>query len=77
MSEFVIATDDCNHAIFKSYLREEIVRCRDCEHYEETEVRTWEFERRKMPTCGRFASFLHGTRPDGFCAWGEYRNKNT
>ena len=51
--------------------REEIVRCRDCEHYDETEVRTWEFERRKMPTCGRFASFLHGTQPDGYCAWGE------
>lgn len=64
MSERIICNDNGGE------LREEIVRCRDCEHYDETEVHTWELERRKMPTCGRFASFLHGTQPDGYCAWG-------
>jgi len=41
-------------------VREEIVRCRDCEHYE------WREHLGRSYCCGEYP-----TEPDGFCAWGE------
>lgn len=48
--------------------REEVVRCRDCEHYSEHE---WVFATDVSDVC----HFWHGkptkVAPDGFCAWGK------
>lgn len=41
---------------------EEIVRCRDCEHYTHS---SWH-------RCDLY-SIAHEVEPDGFCAWGERR----
>lgn len=70
MSEFVIHYKDAEtlyeHTDFpfllEEYLREEIVRCRDCKYYIDSDL-----------FYNPFCSFLndHDTQPDGFCAWGE------
>ena len=48
-------------------VREEVVRCRDCEHYREHE---WVIATDVSDVC----HFWHGkptkVAPDGFCAWG-------
>ena len=46
---------------------QEVVRCRDCEHYD-TE---WTSE--AHPGRHWCYVFCHYTEPDGFCAWGERR----
>lgn len=49
--------------------REEIVRCRDCKHYE-----YWEFrDGRIAHDCARDGDYLFDTEPNGFCSWGERR----
>ena len=49
---------------------EQVVRCRDCEHYSEHE---WVIATDVSDVC----HFWHGeptkVEPDGFCAWGERR----
>jgi len=51
-------------------VREEVVRCRDCEHYREHE---WVIATDVSDVC----HFWHGeptkVAPDGFCAWGKRR----
>ena len=51
-------------------VREEVVRCRDCEHYREHE---WVIATDVSDVC----HFWHGeptkVEPDGFCAWGVRR----
>lgn len=53
--------------------REEIVRCKDCELFEQYRVtlkgRTWEHY-----WCKRDDDHLAHAEPDGFCAWGVRRN---
>lgn len=62
MSEHIYWQDDSG-----LYKREEIVRCRDCKHYE-----YWEFrDGRAAHDCARGGDYLFDTEPDGFCAWGE------
>lgn len=49
----------------------EIVRCRDCKHYE-----YWEFrDGRTAHDCARGGDYLFDTEPDGFCKWAERRNE--
>lgn len=47
-------------------IKETIVRCRDCNHYDKNDA-----------GCMRFVvtsnKLLHLNYPDGFCAWGERR----
>lgn len=49
-------------------VHEEIVRCRDCEHYEQETVIDGE-------TVGSWCDWMCMSRPqpDGFCAWGVRR----
>ena len=49
-------------------VKEEVVRCRDCEHYD-TE---WASE--AHPGRHWCDTFCHYTEPDGFCAWGDRRD---
>jgi Lar family restriction alleviation protein len=61
----------------ENIIREEIVRCRDCEHAEESEsgslhcigylVEKWDYYNDE-PSYGR------QVEPDGFCAWAERRD---
>lgn len=51
--------------IRKERLREPIVRCRDCVHYEKVET-----EHRCF--CFRWYELV---KPDGFCAWGKKKNE--
>ena len=61
MSEYITAwLDD----IDMSHVREEIVRCRDCEYCSESMAWPGAYE----------CDFINrGVEPDGFCAWGERR----
>lgn len=44
----------------------QVVRCRDCKHYE-----YWEFrDGRTAHDCARGGDYLFDVEPDGFCAWG-------
>ena len=76
MSEYIIECDKYNYAIFLPYLKEEIVRCRDCK---------WFCEERRCTSVGWNDVFTcysdqwstsslmpsHKVEPDGFCAWGK------
>ena len=62
--------------VMVSRQREEVVRCRDCKHYESSR---W-YESVIFPPLGTdiehvCAFFADGAKvsPDGFCAWGERR----
>ncbi|HAM16023.1 MAG TPA: hypothetical protein DCP91_09250 [Eggerthellaceae bacterium] len=64
--------EDCQ--LFGYQLTGEIVRCRDCEHFEQYRVtlkgHTWEHY-----WCKRDDDHLAHAEPDGFCSWG-YRKEN-
>ncbi len=62
--------------------REEIVRCRDCEHVKHDPE--WQPDRRFKPVdmwtchaewCEGFEGDHPVVEPDGFCRWGERRNE--
>jgi hypothetical protein len=78
MSEYVCALADADLAAWDPDVREEIVRCRDCEHARVLHplnpitgvaagIEDWR--------CAYFwnADELCEVAPDGFCAWGERR----
>ena len=71
MSEYIVKVEgQTPDAIYERQL-EEIVRCRDCKHYEYAEVHRFDGARRREPTCARLTGCAVETKPDGFCAWGE------
>lgn len=51
------------------WLREEIVRCRDCKHYSDHE---WVLVTDVSDVCHFFGDGVR-VEPDGFCKWGEPR----
>ena len=57
-------------------VREEIVRCRDCKHCREHDMRAYGADRNQL-LCHHF-SMSSGAgwpvEPDGYCAWGERRD---
>lgn len=74
MSEYI--TEWVSHNIEDPFVREEIVRCRDCRHsYEESRCTSTGWvdvlvcESKQWSTSGLKPS--HAVKPDGFCAWGE------
>ena len=54
----------------RQHRKEEIVRCRDCRHYEYWEFRDGSIAR----DCARGGDYLFDTEPNGFCSWGERRD---
>ena len=77
MREYIVRVDESDerwHYVEQQYtyffgypITEEIVRCRDCKHYE-----YWEFrDGRTAHDCARGGDYLFDTESDGFCAWGE------
>lgn len=64
----VVTDDDRFMALWGLPVRERIVRCRDCKHYNEHE---WVIATDVSDVC----HFWHGeptkVEPDGFCKWGE------
>lgn len=71
MSEYIIDLTAFDNETLDDGLREEIVRCRDCEHF--TPKGTHKFENGK--TNNDYCTYIRGwmlqITPDGFCAWGE------
>lgn len=65
MSEYVYATDEHKGHWLTG---EEIVRCRDCVHYYETEEYhpQGNYDRR---CCKYFDTYDDEVEPDGFCSW--------
>ena len=63
MSEYIFWQDDSG-----IYKREEIVRCKDCEHYDEGRCYADKWSTASLMPAHRVAS-------DGFCAWGERREQ--
>lgn len=64
MSEYIISTDVHNREILKPYMREEIVRCRDCVYYKQDPDPIdpgWPM------MCERTGDDM--VEPYGFCAW--------
>lgn len=63
MSEYIINSEDYVLGMATiPYLREKIVRCRDCK---------WCMAYASATYCIRMST--HTVEPDGFCAWGERR----
>ena len=66
MSEYIVKTDKYDYAIFLPYLKEEIVRCRDCVHL---------MSNNRCNLQDDYNEFHWlDVEPDGFCAWGERRD---
>lgn len=72
MSEHIYEDSDMEneryHVIPFGSMHEEIVRCRDCKHYDDRDA-----------GCSYFvlaeSKLLHIKDPDGFCKWGERREQ--
>ena len=71
MSEYIVKVyGPMPDAIYERQ-REEIVRCSDCEHYEQrAEVRKQTFTVSSEPWCNKLVKCVE---PNRFCAWGEKR----
>lgn len=65
MTEYIIDWDTglVIDTFSKNNLREEIVRCRDCKHYDED-----------IHSCDWWSAYERLAEPDGFCAWSERRD---
>ena len=73
MTEYIINVDDYGYAIHLPYLREEIVRCRDCAFFV-ADVSTVDVNGNVIAT-GNICDFTElWANPNGFCAWGERRD---
>ena len=70
MAEYVAEWNEC---VDNFTVREEIVRCKGCEHSREHDMRAYGGDRDQL-LCHHF-SMSSGAgwpvKPDGFCAWGE------
>ena len=77
MSEYVIEIPDYvlpfEPFASAAKLGEEIIRCRDCEHYYEAEEYhpQGNYNRR---CCKYFGAYDDEVDPNGFCAWGKRRD---
>ena len=73
MTEYIIevANADCmvGSPFDTPYLREEIVRCRDCKFCHKNYC-----EKRISPTASPSEIHWIPVEPDGFCKWGERRD---
>ena len=54
--------------------REEIVRCRECVHFDAKRDGCWWFSHVERQSDYSWADEPSDVEPDGFCAWGERRN---
>ncbi len=77
MSEYVVEVEyDTLNGTFSQKRCEEIVRCRDCEHCHEHDMRAYGGGCDQL-LCHHF-SMSSGAGwpvdPDGYCAWGERRD---
>lgn len=59
---------------FSHPFREEIVRCRDCEHYDSLRDGCWWFAHAERQPDYSWADEPSDVEPDGFCKWGERRD---
>ena len=55
-------------------VKEQIVRCRDCEHYDSERYGCWWFAHAERQPDYSWADEPSDVEPDGFCAWAERRD---
>ena len=67
MSEYIYDTSRVETQPEQGFTGETVVRCRDCKHFN-----GWACEQSECSYCGELT---HRVEPDGFCAWGERREK--
>ena len=77
MSEHIIEVEyDTFNGTYTQKRHEEIVRCRDCKHCREHDMRAYSSDSDQL-LCHHF-SMSSGAgwpvEPDGYCAWGERRD---
>lgn len=74
MTEYIGYLDE-DHAPVVD-MAQEIVRCRDCEHYNVWDLSAiWGNHEHDVTFCLRFIDGMRmEVEPDGFCAWGKRRN---
>ena len=75
MSEYIVELDGKHSIALKlalaeemrggDFLRGEIVRCRDCKHYDDF-----------LNSCEWWGAYQQLADPDGFCFWGERRTND-
>ena len=70
MSEFITIWQD-GEPLFAA---EKIVRCRDCEHYENTGNCHYWASYEPIPGGDEYMEMLAEVTGDGFCAWGVRRD---
>ena len=85
MSEYIIDMSNSSYQSTSgllsadvSQLREEVVRCRDCKHCREHDMRAYGGDRDQF-LCHHFSMSSSAGWPvelDGFCAWGKERTPN-
>ena len=64
MTEYITETYGIANGVIYTERHEEIVRCRDCRHYEKADYIEYNYD-----FCG--LNIPHIIEPNGFCAWGE------
>lgn len=68
MSEYIITGEQLERlGVPDMFTEQEIVRCRDCKHYN-----GWACEQSECFCCGELT---HRVEPDGFCKWAKRRNE--
>ena len=64
-----------NDQMHLRYTGEEIVRCRDCKHYDDNTISCDYFAHAEYDeVLGYYVDVLEPVEPDGFCKWGERKN---
>lgn len=81
MSEYIIHYKDAETLyeytdfpfLLEEYLREPIVRCRDCKHFTPKGTHKFENGKTNADCCMYVRGWLLQITPDGYCKWGERR----
>ena len=73
MSEYIVELDGPYAAGY--HVGEEIVRCRDCEHFTPEGTHMFEDGKTNVDYCKYVRGWMLQITPDGYCAWGVKRKE--
>ena len=77
MTEYIITVDETKTDYDGNVpisAKREIVRCRDCEHFDSLRDGCWWFAHAERQSDYSWADEPSDVEPDGFCKWGERRD---
>ena len=75
MSEYIYDTSRVETHPEQGFTGEEIIRCRDCEHYDPKRYGCWWFAHAERQQDYSWADEPSDVEPDGFCSWGERKSE--